>query len=55
MPLNIKTHTQRNVILTKEVDSKIIKLAEDNHRSISSQIAYMVEQYLKEANNNDKQ
>lgn len=48
MPLNTNTHTQRNVILTNAVDSKIIRLAEDNHRSISAQIAYMVEQQLKE-------
>ncbi len=48
MPVNPEKYTQRNVIFTKEVDSKIKQLAGDNHRSISAQIAYMVEQQLKE-------
>lgn len=48
MPLNTETHTQRNVILTKELDKQIIKLAADNERSISAQIVYMLKQQLKE-------
>jgi hypothetical protein len=48
VPLNTVTHTQRNVILTKDLDSKIIHLASENERSISAQIVYMLKQQLKE-------
>jgi hypothetical protein len=48
VPLNTVTHTQRNVILTKDMDSKIIQLASENERSISAQIVYMLKQQLKE-------
>lgn len=48
MPLNPDTHTQRNVILTKELDAKITQLASENERSISAQIVYMLKQQLKE-------
>ena len=48
MPLNTGTHTQRNVILTKDLDAKIIQLAAENERSISAQIVYMLKQQLKE-------
>jgi hypothetical protein len=48
MALNKNTHTPQTVILTNEVNAKIIQLAKDNHRSVSAQIAYMIEQQLKE-------
>ena len=47
MALNKDTHVQRNVILTKELDKKINDDANNNHRSISGQIAYILEQYYK--------
>ena len=55
---NIKYHKLNNVyirptftrpvILTKELDKKINDDANNNHRSISGQIAYILEQYYKD-------
>jgi hypothetical protein len=48
MALNKDTHIQRNVIVTKDIDKKINDDANSNHRSLSGQIAYILEQYYKD-------
>lgn len=47
MAINRKTHVNASSILTIETYEKIKRLAQKNKRSISSQIAYMLEQALK--------
>lgn len=46
MPINKETHVSASTILTKEMYEKIKALAKKNKRSISSQIAYILEQYI---------
>ncbi|MED1125388.1 ribbon-helix-helix domain-containing protein [Bacillus atrophaeus] len=46
MPINRDTHTTAQTVLTKEVYDKLQKEAKKNKRSVSAQIAYMVEQSL---------
>ena len=47
MAINKDTHTARNVIFPNDLDKIVVRLAKENHRSISSQIVYIVEQQLK--------
>lgn len=46
MPINKDTHTTAQTVLTNEVYKKVQKEADKNKRSVSAQIAYMVEQSL---------
>lgn len=46
MPINKETHVSASTILTIEMYDKIKTEAKKNKRSISSQIAYMLEQSL---------
>lgn len=45
MALNKDTHEVRSVVVTIELDKIIINDAERSKRSVSSQIAYVLEQY----------
>lgn len=48
LAINKDTQVQRNVILSKELDKKLNDDAANNHRSISGQIAYILDQYYKD-------
>jgi hypothetical protein len=48
LAINKDTQVQRNVILSKELDKKLNDDANNNHRSISGQIAYILDQYYKD-------
>jgi hypothetical protein len=47
MPINKDKNILKNITFLKVVAEEIQQLADDNHRSFSSQVAYMCEQYLK--------
>lgn len=47
MPLNKDKNIAKNIVFTLDIASEIQKLADENHRSYSAQVAYMCEQYLK--------
>lgn len=46
MAINSETHVSASAILTKETYQKIKDLAKKNKRSISAQIAFMIEESL---------
>lgn len=48
MALNKDTQVSASVVLEKDVYAKIQKLAKENKRSASAQMAYIIETYLKE-------
>jgi hypothetical protein len=47
MPINKDKNLAHNVVFKLAVAAEIQKLAEENNRSFSAQVAYMCEQYLK--------
>ncbi|MDK2800587.1 MAG: hypothetical protein PWQ70_2206 [Clostridiales bacterium] len=47
MPINLETQVSASVILDKEIYKKIKELAKKNKRSASAQMAYMLEEQLK--------
>lgn len=47
MPENKKTKVNASAILSKEIYAEIKKEASENKRSVSSQIAFMLEEDLK--------
>lgn len=47
MPINKETHTMTSTALSKELHKKIKKDAVKNKRSVSSQIAYILEEHYK--------
>jgi hypothetical protein len=47
MPINPDKNVLKNIVFLKQVAAEIQKLADENHRSFSSQVAYMCDQYLK--------
>jgi hypothetical protein len=48
MPMNPDTHSMIGVVVPNEIKEQVKKLAESEKRSMSAQIAYLLEQYLKE-------
>lgn len=46
MAINNETHINTSVILTREIHQKLKELAKKNKRSMSAQIAFIVEEYL---------
>jgi hypothetical protein len=46
MPINKDTHVTAQTVLTTQVHDKIKELAKENKRSVSSQIAFMLEENL---------
>lgn len=55
MPINKETHVSATTILTKEIHKKVKELAKKNKRSLSGQIAYMVESYIESHEGSDKE
>lgn len=51
MAINKEKNILKNITFNKETAKDIQKLADENHRSFSAQVAYMCEQYLKIKNN----
>jgi hypothetical protein len=47
MPINKDKNLAHNVVFKIAVAAEIQKLATENNRSFSAQVAYMCEQYLK--------
>lgn len=47
MPINPDTQVSASVVLDKSIYEQIKALAKDNKRSASSQMAYILEQYIK--------
>jgi hypothetical protein len=47
MPIDTNTQVSASVILDKEVYEIIRKIAKENKRSASSQMAYILEEYIK--------
>lgn len=48
MSINNDTHISKTVIFPRDVAEQVEQLAQDNDRSLSSQIVYMIKQQLKE-------
>lgn len=48
MPMNPQTHTMVNVVMTHEMKELLKVLADKDHRSMSAEIVYILEKYLKE-------
>lgn len=48
MSIDKETQVSASVVLEKEVYEKIKKMAKESKRSASAQMAYIIEQYLKE-------
>lgn len=54
MPINKDKNTLKNIVISKEIAEEIQKMADEEHRSFSSQVAYMLEQYLKNKQQSNK-
>lgn len=48
MAINYETHSNLSIILPNELKAKLKELADKDRRSMSAEIVYILEQYLKE-------
>ena len=45
--INKVKNTVKNIIMSRVIAAEIQRMADDSHRSFSSQVAFMLEQYIK--------
>ena len=48
MAINYETHSNVSVVITKELKEQIKEIADKDKRSMSAEIAYILEKYIRE-------
>ena len=48
MAINYKTHSNLSIVIPNELKEELQALAKEDRRSMSAQVVYIIEQYLKE-------
>ena len=46
--INYKTHSNLSIVIPNELKEELQALAKEDRRSMSAQVVYIIEQYLKE-------
>lgn len=54
MPINKETQVNASVVLDKVIYEKLKEISKDNKRSVSGQMAYVIESFVNDYNKGEK-